>query len=882
MPDRLDALTTDDAARTGPGSEESATRTLAESHDASDPDPARGETIGRYLVLARIGSGGMGVVFAAYDPELDRRVAIKVLHGRRDSDGARRRLAREAQALARIAHPRVVAVHDVGIHDGRVFVAMEYVEGMTLREFMADPARDLDERRRVLIAAGEGLAAAHRAGLVHRDFKPDNVMIGVDGSVKVMDFGLARADAETSEQDLGAAASHRSRLRGVGLVTEAGAVLGTPAYMAPEQIGGLVADARSDQFAFGITAHELLYGVRPFAGANLTALTLAISEGRLIDPPKQHRVPPWLRRVILRALALDPAQRWPDLDTMVRALERDPVRARRRFAAAGLALGLSALGGGAIAWGLARPEPPVQACTNTAELDGRWTSGPRDRVERSLTEVLSTPESTQTVLRSLDDYAQAWDAAQLDNCTRTSIEVAQSEAVHELRAACLRNRRAAFEQLVELLGDPKAGEQLDRAVEAAARLPDIDACADVEALALAPTLPTDPQLRATIEALRDEVARSQSLVDLRPSPEHARAVAARAEATGDLAIAAEAALALGRTLAAVDELAEAVAALRRAYFSAMSCGHARVQAEAAATLVYVVGYRQQDHAQGLVWAEHALAIASRFDGGLVEADVLHAVGVVRDAAGDNPGALSAYGEAHELRRRLLPSLHPDLARSLHALANVHGSLGEVALARDYQERALEMRLELFGPNHVVVANSLNNLALSLRELGELDEAKQMLERAVEIYEASGRNGDGLARALTNLADVERLRHDYARARALEERSLSVRRASVGDLHPEVADSIVGLARIARDQGELDQAESHARDAIARLRRDFAPGHPEIFAATIVLASILEARGAIEQASRELSSTLAESRVENLDAQDLARARALLNRLQPKK
>jgi serine/threonine protein kinase/tetratricopeptide (TPR) repeat protein len=895
MLDRVDALTTDDADRPGRSDQAgsgpaSATATLTDSIDDDHPEPQRGETIGRYLVLERIGAGGMGVVFAAYDPELDRRVAIKVLHGRRDSDAARRRLAREAQALARIAHPHVVAVHDVGLHDGRVFLAMEYVEGGTLREFMADPAHDLDARRRVLIAAGEGLAAAHRAGLVHRDFKPDNVMVGERGEVKVMDFGLARSHADASEHGstgpISRGAMHDSDSSRLGspreLLTEAGVLLGTPAYMAPEQLAGEVADARSDQFAFAVTAHELLYGVRPFVGANLSALTLAIAEGRLVDPPKQHQVPPRLRRVILRGLALEPAARWPDLDAMIRALAHDPARSRRRLAGMGAALLLSALLGGAVVSKLVRPSAPAPACTHLEkDLDGSWTASERGRVERALQRA-STAESAQTVLRSLDSYAAAWDAAQLDNCTRTTIEQVQSDAVHELRAGCLRHRKAAFEQLVALMAaepDPSVPARLDRAVEAAARLPDVDACADVDALALTPALPTDPQLRATVEDLRDELAGLQSRVELSPSVERAREVAARADASADPAIAAEAALVLGRTLAAVDDLPASVIQLRRSYFLAMSCGHARTQAEAATALVFVVGYRQQDHAHGQEWAEHALAIVERFAGTLVEADAVHALGVLRDAAGDPLGSLAAYREAYELRQQLLPSVHPDIARSLHALANVHTNLGEYELARDHQQRALQMRLELFGPDHVVIAGSLNNLALSMRRLGELDEAKQMLERAVAIHESSsGSNRDGLARALTNLADVERLRHDHARARALEERSLAVRRATVGDQHPEVADSMLGLARIARDEGQLEQAEAFARDALARLRRDFAPGHPETFAATVVLASILELRGHRDEAARVLVSALADSSVENLDADDLADARALLDRL----
>jgi tetratricopeptide (TPR) repeat protein len=542
-------------------------------------------------------------------------------------------------------------------------------------------------------------------------------------------------------------------------------------------------------------------------------------------------------------------------------------------------LGLSALLGGAVVLGLVRPSPPTLACTQLAGgLERGWTAGERERVERALL-ATGTRESAQTVLASLDTYAQAWDVARLDNCTRTHVELVQSEAVGGLRSDCLRHHKVAFEQLVALLGEADPSVIHERAIEASARLPDIDACADVEALALAPALPTDPQLRATIENLRDELAGLQSRVDLRPSVEHARDVVARAQATADLAIQAEAALVLGRTLAAVDELPGAVSALRHAYFTAMSCAHARVQAEAASALVYVVGYRQQDHVHGQDWAEHALAIVVRFDGSLVEADALHAIGVLRNAAGDNLGSLAAYREAYALRQQLLPSVHPDLARSLHAIANIHLSLGEIELARDHQQRALQMRLELFGPDHVVIAGSLNNLALSMRELGELDEAKRMLERAVAIYEsATGSNRDGLARTLTNLANVERLRHDYARARALEQQSLAVRRATVGDLHPEVADSIIGLARIARDEGELEQAEVFARDALVRLQRDFAPGHPEAFAATVVLASILDLRGRADEAARVLVGALADSAVENLDAGDLEDARTLLDRL----
>ena len=878
-----------------------ATRTLADTRaegHAAGPAPTleRGQNIGRYLVIERLGAGAMGVVFAAYDPELDRRVAIKVLHARYQGERAQARLVREAQALARVTHPHVVAVHDVGVHEQRVFLAMQYVEGQTLRGYLADPSHTLAERLALLARAGEGLAAAHRAGLVHRDFKPDNVMIGARGEVKVMDFGLARSQASDASSDVdwtssieGASAlssAPASRLAAPDL-TQAGAMIGTPAYMAPEQLAGLAADARSDQFAFAVTLYEALYGVRPFVGANLSALALAISEGRIADPPKHHRVPPWLRRVVLRGLASNPSERWPDLDEFVRALAHDPLRTRRRRLFGGSALGLSAVGGALIAWLVASPSAPARACSELGQgIEGRWGEDQRATLERTLGQDSITRASTTTLLETLDAYAEAWDRTNHANCAASEIDHSQTPRVHDLRVACLRHRKIAFEELVRALGERRGPSSESKAqvwaVEASARLPAIEVCSDIAALELEPALPTDPERRAEVEQLRDDFAALEPSIALGTTRavERARALAARAEATDDPPVRAEAALVLGRTLAATDTLPEAVEQLRQAYFLAMSCGHVRTQAEAAIALVYAVGYLQQSHAQGLEWAEHALAIVARFgEGGLIEAEAQHTLGVVLDAVGEHAASLIANQRAFEIRRALLPAIHPDLARSLNALGNLHHTLGQLERAREDHEQALAMRIELFGPDHPILVGSLNNLALALRDLGQLEAAKRALERAVALVERSGGpTHNGLARPLTNLADIERRLHHPARARELAERALTIRRANVGDLHPEVADSIVALAEIAIDEGELERAETLALDGLARLRRDFAPGHPEIFAATLVLASVLEADARPDEAARVLVAALAESRVEELEAADLEGAKALLERV----
>ncbi len=279
----------------------------------------RGDPIGRYVVLSKLGVGGMGVVYAAYDPELDRKVAIKLmLPGHRNdaqvSEG-RTRLLREAQALARLNHPNVVAVHDVGTLDASVWIAMEFVEGQTINDWAAAKPRSWLDALAVMRQAGLGLQAAHEANLLHRDFKPDNVMVGADGRVRVMDFGLARGDGPREGVPVelpgapSSAATSSSSLDAE--VTAGNALLGTPAYMSPEQWRRTVIDTRSDQFSFCVTLWELLYAERPFEGDSVANLMCSVLEDRRRPPAAGRNVPTWLRKVCERGLAAAPSQRHP-------------------------------------------------------------------------------------------------------------------------------------------------------------------------------------------------------------------------------------------------------------------------------------------------------------------------------------------------------------------------------------------------------------------------------------------------------------------------------------------------------------------------------------------------------------------------------------------
>jgi tRNA A-37 threonylcarbamoyl transferase component Bud32 len=310
----------------------------SDSPPGSTPTLMPGTTVGdEFRVEGVIGAGGMGVVYKARHVKLDRLVAIKLQRTHREDTA---RLEREARAMARLSHPHVVAVYDVGTWGNDVYIAMEYVDGLSARKWLRERPRPWREKLEMLLQAGEGLRAAHEVGLVHRDFKPDNVLVGRDGRARVADFGLARALG--AQGDLGPD------------LTTTGSFPGTPAYMAPEQFSGPV-DGRADLFAFCVVLFEALYGMRPFAGNNLGELLYNVTAGRIQSPPARD-VPRALHRVVLSGLASDPARRPANMAVLLGELRRAVTVADQRsgapkFVAAGIAAVVAlSVGGGVIAW----------------------------------------------------------------------------------------------------------------------------------------------------------------------------------------------------------------------------------------------------------------------------------------------------------------------------------------------------------------------------------------------------------------------------------------------------------------------------------------------------------------------------------------------------
>jgi tRNA A-37 threonylcarbamoyl transferase component Bud32 len=305
------------------------------------PDP---KTIGRYEVLDRLGEGGMGLIFTARDPELDRKVAVKLVRPALHEKGrdTRQRLLREAQALAKINHPNVIHVYEVGTYEDQVYVAMEFVDGKTLRDWQWQPHVSWRRILEAYLAAGRGLAAAHEREMVHRDFKPDNVLVDKEGKVRVIDFGLARAGG-TVEEEVAAPADDVELVqaatidvgRALTRLTKTGAILGTPAYMAPEQHRGDAADARTDQFSFCVALYEALYGMRPFGGATYPVLVSNVLDGRVEEEPRFVEVPLTVRRALLKGLSVEPNKRFADMHALIQELRRDPNAAQRRWRMAG-------------------------------------------------------------------------------------------------------------------------------------------------------------------------------------------------------------------------------------------------------------------------------------------------------------------------------------------------------------------------------------------------------------------------------------------------------------------------------------------------------------------------------------------------------------------
>jgi tetratricopeptide (TPR) repeat protein/predicted Ser/Thr protein kinase len=824
----------------------------------------RGDVVGRYVVLSRLGSGGMGIVYAAYDPELDRKIALKLLRSdvsaseSASATSARARLLREAQALAKLAHPNIVAVHDVGEHDGSVWLAMEYVDGTTLGGWLKQRERSWREVVEVMSAAARGLAAAHAAGLVHRDFKPDNVMVATDGRVRVMDLGLARSvekhggdTSRDSSRDWETPTSAANLPLLAVPLTQVGAVLGTPRYMSPEQLGGSEVDARTDVFSWCVSLWEALYGERPFAGKTLAELAANVLEGKMQPPPRARRVPAWLRRVALRGLAVDPERRFSSMEALLAAM----ARGRRQASAVKWAAAVGAvavLAGGVEGQRRYELQQRTQACVaDGAAIEASWNDEVRGRVRDGLlmTHVSYAQTTADRVMPYFDAQAEAWKEARTEACLDTRVRGRWDDAMLDKSLWCLDERRMALEALAVELG--RADETVVRkALTAASQLEPVKACRDERLLDRRPAPPED---REAVQTLRRTLSRAEALGFAGRYEEGLELVRTTLTATDSLEssqLRAHARRIEASLLEKAASYVEAEQAGVDAYVEALQVEAWDVAAAAAVDLVSIVGYRQARHAEGRVWARQAEAVVMLAGDAesLREASRLSSLAVVQWASGAYSEAKTLNERALAIRMNALGSGHPSVASSLNNLAIVLYSTGAYAEAKTAYERSLAIYEVTLGPEHPEFVNTLNNLAVVHEATGAYAQAKTLHERVLGIREnALGPDHIDVAASLNNLANLHQLTGEYARAKALHERALAIKEKARGSDHPDVAISLHNLATVHWAMKDYGEAKTNYERALAIRENAYGPEHPEVAESLNDLALAYQITGAWAEA-----------------------------------
>jgi len=787
-------------------------------------DDAREPTrIGRYTVLRRIGRGGMGVVYAAYDDDLDRRVAIKLVRHALIGPESSARLRREAQALARLSHPNVIGVHEVGEHVVDdvvlVFVAMEFVRGQTLREWWKAPERSPRAVLEALLQAGRGLAAVHEAGMVHRDVKPENVMIGADGRVRLMDFGLARSEMHERLPSLDGTGAPPSN----DVLTRSGALVGTPAYMAPEQFEGGGVGPRADQFAFCVMAWEALHGERPFAGSNVEQLVASVVAGRRREPPRSRGVARHIRRALDRGLAVDPNDRWPDMNALLAALARDP---RKRWRA----LGVASVATAATALAIVRGPAGIDCRDRDARLPV-WNDAARGDVRAALL-ATGLPYAEATALRvdgDLEAYAEAWMAVQVQACEGTGAHA--SDELRTAGALCLEHRRQALAAVVDVLS--RADVTIaEKAVQAVAALPSVEPCTDVEYLAARVRPPDDPSVAARVEALREQLSRARVLDDAGAYAEGfalAESVLAEARELGYGPLFAEALVQVGRLADALSRWDLAESSLREAHAEAVAHGHDEAAADAAIRLVFVVGHQLARHDAGLEWGYFAAALVRRLGASAErEAGLAVNLGAVHQVRGEYDEALAHFRRGLEIREATLGPDDPAVARTLDSLGAVHRMRGEYDESIAQYGRALELRERTLGPAHPGIGSTLAGLAAAYFQRGNYDEAIASGERALRILEdALGPDHARIGSLVSNLGVFHERGGDLDRALVLQQRGLAIAEATVGREHPSTAISLENIANIHHARGREDEALPLYLRALAIREAALGPEHPHV-------------------------------------------------------
>ncbi len=795
--------------------------------DLGDAPPLR---LGRYIVGQRLGHGALGVVYAAHDPELARDVAIKLVRpspiAGEATEGAQAGLLREARALAKVSHPNVVHVYDVGTFGTQVWVAMELVDGGSLRTWLAQQQRSPAQIVSVLAAAGRGLAAAHAAGLIHRDVKPDNIVVDANGRAYMVDFGLARAQAAPPPlQDLDDGGAIRDVTDPV--TTHSGALAGTPAYMAPELFRSGEVSERADQFAFCVTAYEALVGQRPFDGRSIAELAARVSAGEREPPPPGRSLPPRrVRRAIDRGLALDPRDRHPSMDALLAQL--DP----QRWKGLALSAGLAAVVAGPIV-GAATFLGMSQRCSDAgAAIESHWNPEQASRLRQRLVDAGPTyaVEVADAVIRGLDARAQAWSNSASEACEAHG-RGEHSTPRFDAELACLDVARRRISTVVETLSRAQA-DDVAGAVALVERLPAPARC--LEGRTIDPWLESsgDTTVVAEVTALRGDLAELEVLGSdgaYAGAAAQAEAVLARAVELDVRPLQSAAALQVGDLWQRAGDAERARAYLTQALWTAQSTTDLELVVRAAIELVYLEGVVRHDLTQATVWHDLgqstllALGGDLELSGGLANAWASSAY-----ARGDFEAAVAGYIAALEALTAAFGEDSGRLVAPLNNLAVMHIQLAQFDAADERLVAAQRIVVDTLGAGHPDNAGIAQTRAELAWRRGDLADAERLYREALEIHRAS--LGDDHRATIGNELNVGAVLANAGRgAEAIAWLGGVIERAreQFGPDDPLVLIGVETMANARAEQHDVAGALAGHRDVLAARERTLEPGHVDV-------------------------------------------------------
>lgn len=801
-------------------------------------------TFGRYVLRRPLGSGGMGVVHVAHDPKLDREVAIKVVAVRDTGVEAQARLLAEAKALARLRHPNVVRVYDVGQHGPDVYLVMELVAGTTLTEWRRE--RSIREVLDVFVQVARGIAAAHRQGLVHRDIKPDNILVDADGRALIADFGLASGIDLPDTQD------GPAPLPSLAL-TRTGALVGSPRYLAPEVFAGRRADAKADQFSLCVSLYETLYGEPPFPGDTLESLSQHVQDGRLRPPPASLRIPRRVRAALLRGLHADPARRFADMDGLVRAL----TPRRRSSAIAAVAVGSTIA---ALAWSSREPERcPVEG--SRAAVEQAWGDAQRQAASAAI--VSAAPgygrDVAVRVSEDLDAYATTWAEEHRALCLADRTDEPYVVDRLDRRGVCLRQAQQRLAAAANVLVDAD-GITVEHAAALLAELPDPTRCSDPDALD-DEVAPPSPALADAVDELRGDLAQIHGQLNVGRYAESLTAVeslAERAESIGYPPVTNEWRALLGRARRLDGDFHDAEVATKQALRDALEAGQTEIAARAARDLVQIVGELLHRPAEGLAYVEVADGLIRKLGRPDLGARLRATVGAVYESQGQFDEAIAAYREAiATFTDPGAGDIHGEMwARNELARALVNTE--SFAEAEQELDRVAALQARTLSADHPAKASTWSSRAKLRVVVGDYEGALAHFTTALDIrMRALGSTHPSVAESHQRIGDTHRARMQHALA--LPHFRASVDGYLYGDepkplraatARTDLAKTIVSLG------GDVGAAEAEARGAVAVLEEVLGPDHPVLAEGLLSLSWIVEVaerpRDAVELDERALT------------------------------